>query len=44
MNRNDAPQMRPIDEKIAQSVVENASVVVAAAGVPAGGAVVSRRL
>ena len=44
MKRNDAPQMRPIAEKIAQSAPVNAAPVVAAAGVGAAGAVVTPHL
>ena len=44
MKRNDAPQMRLIAEKIAQSSPVNAAPVVAAAGVGAGRAVVTPHL
>ena len=44
MKRNDAPQMRPIDEKIAQSELVNAPPVSGAAGGGAGGAAVTPHL
>ena len=44
MNKNDAPQMTPMAEKMAQSELENAAVEVTTAGVGAGGAVVTPHL